>query len=145
MREINDDDSDAEFQYNRQKNQYSDFYSALKERDQDFFDMDDLELEKLSTAVEEESKKKELENVYMKKLKLKRSKSQLRRQYMSSNHGSPDSRNLSNSRVDTKLDNADMPPAGQTKKAETFKFEATPIKLLNQATPVKEYPNTVKF
>lgn len=58
MKQINDDDSDAEFQYNKQKNQYSDFYSALKEKNDDFFDMpDELELEKLSTAVEEESRK----------------------------------------------------------------------------------------
>ena len=67
-----DDDSDAEFQYNKQKNQYSDFYSALKE-DNDYFDMpDELELEKLSTAVEEESRKRDIasETAYMRKLRL---------------------------------------------------------------------------
>lgn len=140
MKPINDDDSDAEFQYNKQKNQYSDFYSALKEKDNDFFDMpDELELEKLSTAVEEESRKRELasETSYMKKLRLKRSKSQIRRQLMYSN--SPDSRVGNNSRVD----NADLPPAGQ----KTLKFDIqspAPVKLFNQ-TPLKEYPNTVKF
>ena len=58
---------------------------------------------------------------------------------MASDYGSPDSRKKSNSR----LDNADMPPAGQ-KISNTVKYEykdPTPIKLFNQSP----MPNTVKF
>ena len=42
---------------------------------------DELELEKLSTAVEEESRKREIasETAYMRKLRLQRSKSTIRR------------------------------------------------------------------
>jgi hypothetical protein len=76
----------------------------------------------LSTAVEEESRKQELasETSYVKRLRTKRAKSQIRREFMQSNNGSPDSRYRSNSR--SKIDNADMHPAGQ-KRNNTFKFE----------------------
>ena len=58
---------------------------------------------------------------------------------MASDYGSPNTRNKSNSR----LDNADMPAAGQ-KNSSTIKYEykdPQPVKLFNQSP----MPNTVKF